>query len=387
MVRREFIGLAAAGVPLAVGGSIARAVHAKHAEDAEDAEFYRDWLGTTLVEGQYHLTDRPALIEGAEQMLALGTRVGKFWFEPHRAARDYPWNSRWPEMRTLRDLAASDYWRTVFTLPFRTLFLETHSPSESRWNADHGPAYYAGIREEWEDLVRFLYTEHGDRPLTLILQNWEGDWQLRGLGVLWDHPPVDWRVRCERYARRLEARQAAVSRVRAEFPSARLRIVHAAEVNRVADQWRGIPTLTEHVLPAVNLDLVSYSCYDAMDDGATLSRAIETIRRFARTDGPLGPRAVCLGEIGIPERARPAQITERWQELLEAARAARVHWVVQWALYCNESDTRNQPQPKPPVIDARRLQGFWLYRPDGTLSETGRLFQTLWRPEAVRTSG
>jgi hypothetical protein len=379
--RRDFLVMTAAATALplfARGGDPGPAPEATAAE--AEREFYRDWLGTTLVEGQYHLTDRPALLEGAEQMLALGTRVGKFWFEPRRAARDYPWNSRWPEMRTLRDLAASEYWRTVFALPFRTLFLETHSPAEAGWNADHGPEYYARIRSEWEELVRFLYAEHGDKPLTLVLQNWEGDWQLRGLGALWDPPPPDWRQRCLRYTRRLEARQAAVSIVRAEHPRALLRVLHAAEVNRVADQWRGIPTVTEHVLPNVELDLVSYSCYDAMEDGATLTRAIETIRRFARTTGPHGAGAVYLGEIGIPEMAKPARIAERWHDLLAAARAARVPWVVQWALYCNESDNRRQRQPKPPVTDPRRLQGFWLYRPDGSLSETGRVFRALWNP-------
>ncbi len=355
-------------------------IHASASDSptAWDTEFSRDWLGTTLVEGQYYLTDRPNLLEGAERMLALGTRVGKFWFEPHRAARDYPWNSDWPQMRTLRDLAASSYWRAVFALPFRTLFLETHSPAEAGWNSDPGPEREARIRAEWEELLAFLYAEHGDKPLTLVLQNWEGDWQLRGTGVLWDEPPADWRQRCDRYARRLRARQAAVSAARAAHAGARLRVLHAAEVNRVADQWRGIPTLTEHVLPLVELDLVSYSCYDAMADGATLSRAIGTIRRFARTTGPLGAGAVYLGEIGIPEMARPERIAERWHDLLTAARAAQVHWVVQWALYCNESDSRRDPPPKPPVTDPHRLQGYWLYRPDGSLSETGRVFRSLW---------
>jgi hypothetical protein len=373
LTRREFLAMsAAATVPFVLARAVSPA----------DAEFYRDWLGTTLVEGQYYLTDRPNLLEGAERMLALGTRVGKFWFEPHRAARDYPWNSHWPAMRTLRDLADSPYWREVFARPFRTLFLETHSPAESGWNAEHDAEYYERITTEWVELVDYLYATHGEKPLTIVLQNWEGDWQLRGLGVLWDSPPTDWSVRCARYARRMAARQAAVTRVRANHPGARLRVLHALEVNRVADQWRGIPTLTEHVLPAVEVDLVSYSCYDAMQDGPTLTRAIETIRRFARTTGPLGAGAVCLGEIGIPEMAHPARIPERWRDLLAAARAAGVHWVVQWALYCNESDTRHQPQPKPPVTDPRRLQGFWLVRPDGTLSETGRTLQALWRGEA-----
>jgi hypothetical protein len=346
-----------------------------------EVAFHRDWLGTTLVEGQYHLSSAPALLEGADQMLALGTRVGKFWFEPHRAARDYPWHSRWPAMHTLVELAASPYWQAVWRRPFRTLFLVTHSPAERAWNADHDQAYYATIEAEWTELATWFYTHLGDRELTLVLQNWEGDWQLRGTGERWDPPPPDWARRCERYARRLAARQAAVGRVRAAHPGARLSLLHAAEVNRVADHWRGVPTMTEHVLPRLTVDLVSYSCYDGMADGATLARALTTIRRFARTDGPLGPGALCLGEIGIPEMARSDNIAARWQDLLGIARADGVHWVVQWALYCNEADNRRAPPPKPPVTDPRRLQGYWLLRPDGTPSETGRYFQDLWRPD------
>lgn len=347
----------------------------------ERSEQYRDLIGTTLVRGQYYLTPKPNLIEGAEKMLELGTRVGKFWFEPGRAALDHAWNSDWPAMKTLRDLAASPYWQTVFRLPFTTLMLNAHSPGERGWNVEQPPEFYEHITAEWEELVRYLYATHGDRPLTIILQNWEGDWQLRGTGVLWDTPPPDWQVRCERYARRLAARQEGVNRARATAPAgSRLRVVHAVEVNRVVDGWKGIPTLAEHVLPLVEVDLVSYSCYDAMADSPTLVRAIETIRRFARTGPIFGPGAVYLGEIGIPENVHPERITERWDELLGAALAARVLYVAQWQLYCNEPAPRTAPHPAPPLRDPRHLRGFWLLRPDGSLSETGMYFRRLWQP-------
>jgi hypothetical protein len=342
---------------------------------------YRDVIGTTLVDGKYFLTSKPNLIEGAEKMLELGTRVGKFWFEPGRAARDNPWNSDWPAMATLRDLAASPYWQSVFRLPFTTLMLNTHSPGERGWNAEEPPAYYEHISAEWAELVRYLYEKQGDRPLTIILQNWEGDWQLRGTGVLWDTPPSDWQGRCARYARRLAARQEGVNRARATAPAgSRLRVGHAAEVNRVVDGWKGIPTMAEHVLPLVEVDLVSYSCYDAMENGPTLVRAIETIRRFARTGAIFGPGAVYIGEIGIPENVRPERIAERWDELLGAALAAGVLYIAQWQLYCNELDPRTAPHPAPPIRDPRHLRGFWLIRPDGSLSDTGTYFRRLWQP-------
>src|SRR5258705_13965885 len=56
-----------------------------------------DRIGATHVDGKYHLTDKPFLIEGAEKLLELGTRVGKFWFIPHSLPGDYRFNSQWPK--------------------------------------------------------------------------------------------------------------------------------------------------------------------------------------------------------------------------------------------------------------------------------------------------
>jgi hypothetical protein len=338
----------------------------------------RDRVGTTLVAGKYHLTDKPNLVEGAEAMLGFGTRLGKFWFDPSRAASDYPFNSAWPRMRTLAELGAAPHWREVFDMPFRNIILIAESPVERGWKEAKGDEFYAAISKEFEEVTRSLYERYGTRELTVILQNWEGDWQLRGTGETWNPPPPDWKILCERFAKRLHARQQGVARARADFPEAKLQVLHAAEVNRVRDQWAGIPTMTEHVLPHVDLDLVSYSCYDAMSDGETLFRAIETVRRFAKTNGPHGGGAVYLGEIGIPENVAKRRIEERWDELLGAALAADALYVAQWQLYCNELNPKFQPHPKAPIHEEWRLRGFWLLKPDGSLSPSGKYFKGFW---------
>jgi len=341
-------------------------------------------VGAAHVAGKYHLTTKPFLLEGAEKLLELGTRLGKFWFMPHGAAHDYPFNSHWSEYRNFVELAKSEYFTSVFALPLSTIFLEAHSPVEQRWRSGgNGPDFYARVTEEFYDLAAHLYRTCHERPITFILQHWEGDWFVRGRGgELWNPPPPDWRELCQRMVKWLSARQAGVAKARAEFgPTSKCRVAHATEVNRVLDFWNGVPTLLEHVLPNVELDLVSYSAYDGLKDGVTLWRCIEEIRKRARTGALFGPGAVCVGEIGRPENEHPEQIAEHWDEWLGAAFAASALYVAHWELYCNEPSKLGK-EAKPPLTDPAQLRGFWLVKPDGSLSVSGKYLAGLWKRAA-----
>ena len=364
-------------------------------------------VGATHVAGKYHFTGQPFLIEGAEKLIDLGTRLGKFWFMPQGAARDYPFNSAWPSTRGFVELAKTAYFEQLFAMPFRTIILEAHLPQENGpWKKEQPQSYHDEITREFHELTTHLYQTFQHRDVTIILQHWEGDWLLRGRGgERWDPPPENWPKLCERMARWLAARQAGVSKAREEFlrgktteastaqrgaanrgpgstgfeATVRCRVAHAAEVNRVLDAHKGIPTMTTRVLPQVELDLVSYSSYDAMSSAVTLWKAIEEIRRHARTGPLFGPRAVFLGEIGIPENERPERLRDRWDESLGVMLALNVPYFVHWELYCNELNPRRTPIPKPPVKNNDDVRGFFLVRPDGTLSVSGEFFQGLWR--------
>lgn len=344
---------------------------------------FRARVGATHVGGKYHLTDKPFLIEGAEKLIELGTRLGKFWFNPAGIATGYPFNSRWGQHRTLVDLAKSEYFSRVFSLPFETVFLESSAPSEDGWQKEQPDGFYDAVATEYHDVTAFFYQQFRDRPLTIVLQHWEGDWLLRGSNKKWVPPSPDWPKRVERMVRWLEARQAGVSRARMAFGAgARCRVGHAAEVNRVMDIHKGLPTVTDKVLPGVELDLVSYSAYDGMRDGITLYNCIQTIREHARTGSLFGKGAVCLGEIGIPENENQGRLAERWDELMGAALAANALYVIHWELYCNEPNPKAQPPPMPPIKRISDARGFWLVRPDGSLSESGKYFRDLWQRAA-----
>lgn len=343
---------------------------------------FRARVGATHVAGKYHLTSKPFLLEGAEKLLELGTQLGKFWFTPGNIAGSYPFNHQWGKYKSLADLAQSDYFKQLFTLPFRTVILETHTPIEEGWIRPDLPAsFYEKITHEFYEVTAYFYKTYRDRDLTIVLQHWEGDWLLRRRGgELWNPPPSDWPVRCRQMVQWLKARQEGVNRARREFgASVQCCVAHAAEVNRVTDLWNGIPTMTEHVLPQVELDLVSYSAYDGMKDRLTLWKCLAEIRRHAKTGPLFGNQAIYIGEVGIPENDQPERIVERLDEFMGVFLAAQVKYIVHWELYCNEFSRQADPATKTPVKNPALVRGFWLVKPDGSLSQSGQYFNHLWQ--------
>ncbi|UCF14262.1 MAG: hypothetical protein JSW59_12680, partial [Phycisphaerales bacterium] len=80
-----------------------------------------DVVGVTHVDGKYYLTNKDFLNEGADQILALGSRVIKVWF--HNPPKSYSFNSRWPAMESMVDPARSPHFRELFDKPFTTYIM------------------------------------------------------------------------------------------------------------------------------------------------------------------------------------------------------------------------------------------------------------------------
>ncbi|NIP26550.1 MAG: hypothetical protein GWN67_19240, partial [Phycisphaerae bacterium] len=93
----------------------------------------RDIIGITHVSGRYYLTDKDYLNEGADQILALGSRVIKVWFD--NPPRSYPFNSKWPKMNSFVEMAQSPYFQELFKKPFKTYIMMCFSTG-------HGGGYW-----------------------------------------------------------------------------------------------------------------------------------------------------------------------------------------------------------------------------------------------------
>jgi hypothetical protein len=340
----------------------------------------RDRLGLTHYDGHYHLTQKPFLIEGAEAIHRLGMNVAKFWLSEDNLP-GYGYNSRLKEVLKggrLVDVLRHDEYQKALALPFKTVFFEVFPLVGNKQSFFAGTNDFKNEEDQFHEVAAYLLKTYQNRDITFILQHWEGDWMLRrDEGGTWGNvPAAEVDRRCESFIRWLAARQRGVERARNEAKESKCKVLHAAEVNRVWDGMKGIPTLTNRVLPHVSLDLVSWSSYDGMSDEVATWQGIEIIRHHMRPSATSGEKTVYLGEIGKPEKGVPArEIIDWWDRALGVCLAMEIPYIVHWELYCNEpaDGTKSDRRPR----KAEEMRGFWYLRPDGSLSHGGRYLDTL----------
>jgi hypothetical protein len=339
-----------------------------------------DRLGATHYDGHYHLTTKPFLIEGADKIHELGMNVGKFWLHEDDLP-GYGYNSNLKDALKsgrLVDVLQHEEYVAALAVPFKTVMLEVFPLVGSKASFFEGENTFADEEEQFYEVAAHLLKTYSHRDITFILQHWEGDWMLRrSEGGTWGQVPADEvKRRCDAFIRFLAARQRGVERARNEASDTRARVYHAAEVNRVWDGTKGLATLTTHVLPQVALDLVSWSSYDGMNNVVSTWQGVELIRQHMRPSPTFGKNAVFIGEIGKPENeAKEADIIEWWDRAMGVFLAMEIPWIVHWELYCNEprDGTKSDRRPR----KAEDMRGFWLVRPDCSLSHAGRYLTSL----------
>jgi len=340
----------------------------------------RDIIGVTHVDGKYCLTDEDFLNEGADQILSLGSRVIKVWF--HNPDRSYPFNSKWPQMNSLVEEAKSPYFRELFDKPMTTYVLMCFSIGRDAgyWRKGLTGEQKLDEQAQFYELSKHLLTTYKGTGKTFILQHWEGDWLIRGsYDSNIDPTPeatngmIEW----------LNARQAGVNQAREEIGTDRVRVYHAAEVNRVVDSMKqGKPNMVNTVLPHTKLDLVSYSAWDSTtkfpDNPQVFLKTLDYIAANMPDSPDFGNRNVYVGEFGMPEnKFPPEQIQKMIPNVVTTALDWGCPYIIYWQLYCNELDNRKEP---PPVHSNNAVRGFWLIRPDGSRAWTWEYFHGLLSP-------
>jgi hypothetical protein len=329
-------------------------------------------LGVSHVAGKYNFTDEDFLNEGADVLHEMGCRVIKVWLSALK--RSYPFNSTWPEkVDSLVEMARIEYFRKLFDKPFDTYVLETFSPrrKDDYWRGGMSPDQIESEKGEMNDLAAHFLETYKESGKTFILQNWEGDWALRG-GAPGTDPSttavkgmIDW----------FNARQDGVDVARKAAGERGVKVLHAAEVNHVARAMKGEGvTVTNDVLPHTHCDLYSYSAWDVpTHESDKFCAALDHLA----SKGPGGHDKIYVGEFGAPENVvgGPEKQRDRTKSAVETAMRWSARYAIYWELYCNEPKAEAKLSGKPKNDDMR---GFWLIRPDGSRPPVTDYFIELW---------
>lgn len=361
------------------------------AASANKGQSLADRLGCTHVSGTYNFTDKDFLNEGADRILELGMRTIKLYL--HQPRERYKYNSNWPkEFPSLVEMAKSPHFRAVFRKPFRTYVLTTFSltreDSMKRWRDGYTDEEYAEDVRQFQELTVYFLRAYKGTGKTFILQNWEGDWALRGN---YDRKPEadPTEEDARNMARWLNARQEGVDNGRKEAGRSDVKVYHACEVNLVSIAMEGRRSVTNDVLPKTHCDLYSYSSYDtiglAADDPEKGRKAIRDALDYMASKAPdseaFGDKNVYVGEFGWPEvksEQDPHASTEKSLNVIRATVETSLDWgcpyVIYWQLYDNESRSGKERPTN------EQVRGFYLIKPDGTKAAAWEYFESLLKP-------
>jgi len=307
-------------------------------------------VGTQCFDPNYQFTDEPWLVEIAREIYAMGSDVFKFNLkkmkhpnEPGKISQRYR-------------LEFDPDYQTILNMNFRTYFMWVNTLGKGQsWKDGVSEEEAQHIRDSIYDLASWLLQEFNGTGKIFCLGHWEGDWLLHG-GYDRTKKPED--ITIQGMIDWLNNRQRAIEQARKDNPDSDVRVYGYTEVNLVKKAMLGeegdFTTVTNNVLPHVNVDLISYSSYDSTNQNVEQIQGFhrETLDYIASkaNDSPdFGNKNVFVGEYGYPNR----RLTEQQKtEMIAAVMEVNAEWgcpfTIYWQMYDNEKN------------DDGTCRGFWL---------------------------
>lgn len=340
--------------------------------------------GATNVRGLYTVPNGSGtqFHDGAQVIWDLGLRVFKAYATADYLA-DYPLQSAWSSTPTnLTQLVQTTQFTTELARAWDTVVLTTFTFANGTtnwWRPSITAAQLLAEYNEVKALAVHLLSTYSGSGKRFILCNWEGDWAFMDSftpDTAVNRPLVD------QYAAFLATRQRAVRDARQETAHSGVTVLNAFEVNRVFDarkyphRRRILTDLASRLQP----DAVSYSAYDStiVDQGswgadqaaweAATVPVFTAALRFIKAAFP--GVLLYIGEFGFPENEQtndhPLNDTAQMVQVLnDVCVAEGVDSFIFWQAFDNESSV------------PYTYRGYWLRRPDGSLSLTGAKMQAL----------
>ena len=357
----------------------------------------RDVLGIVHAGGQYNFTAQPYLTEGANIIRRdIGSRVIKL-FLGSDVADQYSFNEAWGSYDSLAELVQADEIEDVFNMDFTTIVLVTYEMQRMQWDSDTAvsSSELARVEKEFYDLTKELITSYNGTGKSFILQNWEGDNELKEALEKIENDSAEEQTVINNYIAYNNARQAGISSAREELFAtgnyAAVDVYGALEVNYISYAGATEKKLVDYVVPHSDADLFSFS--DWSTSNSALAEDLDYyLAQINKNEDRQGENAatmsnIYLGEYGRKEyynAGKPSE-EEQFNYAIETAKIAvnkGVRCVCYWTLMCNERSEVSTARPS-----NEDMEGFWLIKPDGTITETFWYFKGLFENKNFLAGG
>lgn len=344
-----------------------------------------DVLGFVHAGGQYNFTEQPYLTEGANLIARdIGSHVIKL-FLGSDIADQYSFNETWGSHDSLADLVQEDEIDAVFSrADLSTYIIVTYEMDRLQWDSATAVSQseLERVQKEFSDLTTHLIRAYNDTGKTFVLQNWEGDNELReALAKTTDETTEQTII--DNYIAYNNARQAGITAARealfATDDYANINVYGALEINYISYDAPE-KKLVDYVVPHSDADLFSFS--DWSTSNANLAKDLAYyLSKINENEDRQGENAATMNDIYLGEYGRKESTAGEENQFSYAVETAKiavnagVRWVCYWTLMCNE---RTEASTSRPVNSD--MEGFWLIKPDGTITKTFWYFTCTSRP-------
>lgn len=304
---------------------------------------YNFVLGTNAIGGKYKFTADSKILEQAKQIRAMGSNVLKISLGPN-SPKTYELEIAGKQATTLDLFKAHPDYRKVFDMDFKYIFAWVHTLTGIEWKKGINKEQEKILYDEMFQFASFLLKEYNQSGKTFLIGNWEGDWLL--------HPNYNrnftpTQEHIDNMTKWFQIRQQAIDDAKKQSTAKNVELYYYVEVNLVLKGLKGEACIAESILPNVNVDLVSYSSYEAIKNRTYAEKKEQLQKVFDYMEKKLQPkpglpfsRRVYIGEYGYHAKAsNPESFKKQYEETKEIMKISlelNLPFALHWQMYNNE---------------------------------------------------
>ncbi|MES0811166.1 cellulose binding domain-containing protein [Roseibium sp. SCPC15] len=317
-------------------------------------------IGTQSIGPGYTFTGENGLVETAKAIQDSGSNILKIALDPtlYGMSSLYQW-------QPVDLLTKNEAFQEVLEMDFDHYFFWLERSGPWADNLGISPQEYEQEYTVTYNLARYLLETFQGTGKTFYIGNWETDWNL----LEWNPTIEDVNdTRIDGLVDWINLRQDAIDQAKEDVGENGVSIFHYIEINRVDDaRENDFERVANEVLPRINVDLVSYSAYDALlkeenvgNFGEVLARNLDYIASLMpEKDGLPFDKRVFIGEFGFYLKyVTPEQQYDLTLEVFKAALEWGTPFALIWQIY-----------------DTAANEGLYLIGPDGEPTATALLME------------